>query len=219
VEHRRGLSMGLLLVVGSMLTQGCASFQGGAPSENGPTLASAEPSDLRLGMEMFVDARPEDERSVIDSSAVRITVPSEEVTAKFVDDLRSSQMLTAVDFPVQSTEDHLIMKGEIRQFYWTFTTNPMLFMPIVNLSTYTGVPVDYGKGVVDIYVQVINSRTSQVMAVYDKYSVKMRGYSLFDFKAREPGAILAQALSDASEQIQQAFLADLKQGRFSVAHR
>jgi hypothetical protein len=217
MEHRCGVYIGLLMLIGGLVAQGCATFQGIGSSANGPTLSNAQPGHLRLGMDLFVDARPEDERSVIDRSTVRITVPSEEVTTKFLDDLRSSQMLTSVDFPVQSTEDHLIMKGEIRQFYWTFTTNPILFLPIANLSTYLGVPVDYGKGVVDIYVQVIHSKTSQVMAEYDKYSIKTQGYSLSNFKAREPGAILTEALSDASKQLQEAFLADLKEGRFSMA--
>jgi hypothetical protein len=219
MTHRRGFALGLLIVLGGMLAHGCTTFQGIRPSDNGPTRASAVPRQLRLGMESFIDARPEDERSVIDRSAIRLPVPRGEVTAKLVEDLRASQMFTDVDFPVPSAHDHLIMKGEIRQFSWQFTTNPLLLIPIVNLSTFVGVPVEYEQGVVHLSVQVLNAKTSEVMAVYDTCSVKTASYVVYDFKAREPGATLADALSDASQHIQAAVLMDLKAGRFAVARQ
>ncbi len=88
---------GLIIVCLTVLfLQGCATLNGSVPFKYVPSLASAEPTDLHVGMEKFVDKRPQEDFKCTKS----IADVDEKVTAKFLEDFRSSQIFTTVDFPV-----------------------------------------------------------------------------------------------------------------------
>lgn len=193
----------------AVLLQGCATLVGSVPFRYVPSLAGGEPIPLRLGMERLVDKRPDGDRSATDS----ITDVDEKVTAKLLEDFRTSQIFTAVDFPVRRDTDDLILKGEIKRFYWKLTPNPIVFIPIINLVIYFGVPVNDLEGIANLRVQLVSSKTGKVVAEYDKSSTRTASFSIYNMKAGEAGSELADAFRDVVKQIKDAILVDAKAGR------
>jgi hypothetical protein len=187
-------------------------LNGSVPFRYVPSLSTTEPIDARLGMERFADKRPADDRSATDN----ITDVDEKVTAKLPEDFRSSQLFAGVDFPAQPAKDELIMKGELRRFYWKLSPSPIAFIPIVNLLVYFGIPVHFMEGVAALNVQLLSPRTGQVLVEYKKSSTRENSMNIYNFKAGEAGAELADALRDVAKQIKDAVAADARAGRLTV---
>ena len=196
----------------ALLLQGCATLVGSVPFKYVPSLAGGEPLNVRLGMEKLVDKRPDGDRSATES----ITDVDEKVTAKLLEDFRSSQMFAAVDFPIQSDKDDLILKGEIKRFYWKLTPSPIIFIPLINLLIYFGIPIHDAEGIANVHVQLVSSKTGKVLAEYDKTSTRTATFTLYNLKAGEAGSELADAFRDVAKQIKDAVLADGKAGRLSA---
>lgn len=214
MQKRWRLSIVLTLFFTGFLFQGCATLNGTVPFKYVPSLPSREPINLRLGMEKLVDIRPEDDRSATES----IADVDEKVTAKLLEDFRSSQIFATIGFPAQREKDDLIMKGEIKRFYWKMTPSPIIFIPLVNIFIYFGVPVYNIEGVANLHVQLVSSKTGQIIAEYDKNSTKMESYTIYSFKAGEAGAELAEAFRDVSKQIKEAIFSDENRGHLSALH-
>lgn len=205
----RELALALAL---ALLLQGCATLVGTVPFKYVPSLATGEPFSLRLGMEKLADKRPDGDRSATES----IPDVDEKVTAKLLEDFRSSQMFASVDFPLQSDKDDLVLKGEIKRFYWKLTPSPIVFIPIINLLIYFGVPVHDAEGVAQLSVQLASSKTGKIVAEYDKNSTRTATFTIYNFKAGEAGSELADAFRDVAKQIKDAILADARAGRLTV---
>ena len=212
MHNRVGLRPLALVVSLALLLQGCATLVGTVPFKYVPSLASGEPVSLRLGMEKLVDKRPDGDRSATES----IPDVDEKVTAKLLEDFRSSQMFTMVDFPIQGDKDDLILKGEIKRFYWKLTPSPIVFIPIINLLIYFGIPVHEAEGVATLRVQLVSAKTGQTMAEYEKTSTRTATFSIYNLKAGEAGSELADAFRDVAKQIKDAIVADGKAGRLAV---
>jgi len=212
MENHWKLSVILIVFFVFLLLQGCATLNSSVPFKYIPSLPTTETIDLRLGMEKLVDIRPEKDRSATKS----IADVDEKVTAKLLEDFRSSQIFTTVDYPIQKEKDDLILKGEIKRFYWKTSISPIAFIPIINLAIYFGAPMYNVEGVAHFHFQLINAKTENVVAEYDKMAIKKETYSLYNFKAGEAGAELAEAFRDVSKQIKEAILSDIKRGRIPV---
>lgn len=199
----------MIFCFAGILLQGCATLNGSVPFKYVPSLATGEPSNLRVGMEKFVDKRPDDDRSATES----INDVDEKVTAKLLEDFRSSQIFTAIDLPVQRENDDLIMQGEIKRFYWKLKPSPIVFIPFISIAVYFGAPTYYVDGIAKLDVRFVNPKTGEVVASYDKSSTKAETYSIYSFKAGEAGAELAESFRDVSKQIKEAIFSDIKAGR------
>jgi hypothetical protein len=193
----------------AVLIQGCATLNGTVPFKYVPSLATGEPSNLRLGMEKLDDKRPDDDRLATKT----IDDVDEKVTAKLLEDFRSSQMFSVIDFPIQKDKDDLIMKGEIRRFYWELHPIPIVFIPFINILLAFDIPTYYADGTTELNVKLVSSNTGKVLAEYDKTSTKTETYSLYNFKDGEEGAELAEAFREVSKQLKEAILSDIKAGR------
>ncbi len=211
--HNRSRLRALASVLSlALLLQGCATLVGSVPFKYVPSLAGGEPLNVRLGMEKLVDKRPDEDRSATES----ITDVDEKVTAKILEDFRSSQMFAAVDFPIQGDKDDLVLKGEIKRFYWKLTPSPIVFIPIINLLIYFGIPINEAEGVASLRVQLVRAKTGQPIAEYEKSSTRTATYTLYNLKAGEVGSELADAFRDVAKQIKDAILADGKAGRLAM---
>ncbi len=160
-------------------------------------------------MEKLSDKRPEGDRSATES----ISDLDEKVTAKLLEDFRSSQLFAAVDFPIQGDKDDLVLKGEIKRFYWKLTPNPIVFIPLI---PYFGIPIYEAEGVATLRVQLVRTKTGQTIGEYEKSSTRTATYTLYNSKAGEEGSELADAFRDVAKQIKDAILADGKAGRLGA---
>ncbi len=212
MHNRLRLRLPTIAVSMALLLQGCATLVGTVPFKYVPSLATGEPFSLRMGMEKLVDQRPDGDRSATES----IPDVDEKVTAKLLEDLRSSQMFTAVDFPTQGDKDELILKGEIKRFYWKLTPSPIVFIPLINLLIYFGIPIHEAEGVATLRVQLVRTKTGQPIAEYEKSSTRTATYTLYNLKAGEVGSELADAFRDVAKQIKDSIVADGKAGRLAV---
>jgi len=125
-------------------------------------------------------------------------------------------MFTAVDFPTQGDKDELILKGEIKRFYWKLTPSPIVFIPLINLLIYFGIPIHEAEGVATLRVQLVRTKTGQPIAEYEKSSTRTATYTLYNLKAGEVGSELADAFRDVAKQIKDSIVADGKAGRLAV---
>jgi hypothetical protein len=174
-----------------------------------------ESTNLRVGMEKFVDKRPDKDRSATKS----IADVDEKVTATLFEDFRRSQIFAAIDFPVQKEKDDLIMNGEIRRFYWKLSRNPIQFIPPINLLIFFAIPMYYVDGLVELQVCLVSSKTGETVAEYVKNSTRSNSYSLYtmdNFDFNVVGVELGEAFADVSKQIQEAIILDIRGGRLKM---
>lgn len=192
-----------------ILLAGCATLKGSTPFRYVPSLAVGEPVGLSVGVQKLEDKRPDDDRSVTQG----IVDVDEKVTAKVSEDLRASQVFKALDFPIRREKNEVILKGEIKRFYWKLSPNPIALIPVANLIVYFGVPVNRLEGIASLRVQLVNSRTGLTIAEYEKTSTRTERSTLYTFKAGEAGSELAEAFRDVMKLIKDAIASDAKAGR------
>ena len=137
----RGSTAGIRYIVflTAFLLQGCYTLNGTVPFKYVPSLSSGDSIEMRAGMERLADKRPSDDKS----STENIDDVSDKVTAKLLEDFRASQLFTGLDLPPQKGKNDLILRGDIKRFYWKATPSPIAFIPIVNLAAYFGAPVTF----------------------------------------------------------------------------
>lgn len=230
IQNRIGLIFVLFVLFLCVLIQGCAitlhrSFTN-MPFDYVPSPPSNETISARIGMEKLIDKRPKSDRS----ATKRIVDIDEKVTAKLLEDFRSSKVFLDVDYPVQNEKDVLIMRGEIRHFYWKDAPTNIGAIPVVGFSTWFGAPVGNISAVVNLYVQLINLKTGQVVAEYDKIAERKKAYNLYNYGKQHgvhktddgtkvyygQGTELTEAFWEVSKQIKESIISDYKQGRLII---
>ncbi len=68
----------------------------------------------------------------------------------------------------------------------------------------------------ELQVHLVNPKTGATIAEYSKTSTKSESYSIYNFKAGEAGAELAEAFRDVSKQVKEAMVSDIKAGRIKM---
>ncbi len=194
------------------LVSGCSTLNGSVPFRYVPSLSTMQQNDTVIGMDKFVDSRPADDQEVTKA----IPDIDEKVTSKVLEDFRSSEMFARVDFPAHGNKDDLILKGEIKRFYWKTKHNPIKFIPVVNLLLLLGITSYNIEAVVDLKVQVLDAKTGKVLSEYDKTSTKTDSATLYDNKSGESGAELAEAFRDVVKQIKDGIAGDIKNGKIRI---
>ena len=179
----------------------CASLNGEVPFRYTPSLPTAQPVPLTAGMAIFEDQRPEDQRKKMKS----IADVDEKVTAKFLDDVRTSGVFTQVNFPPTGQED-LQLRPRITSFVWRAKPSPILYIPIVQLSMYFGVPMYTIEATAAFEVDAVDA--SGVIKTYAGEFTQVTKQSLYNSTAGEMGAELADAFRAASKQIKDEMMRD-----------
>lgn len=206
---RRAIVVSILATLG--LT-GCATLNGSVPFKYVPTLASGEPIPQRIGMEKLTDTRPADDKSATSD----LPDVDEKVTSKLLEDFRASQLFERIDFPARAGDDGLLMQGQITRFYWKYTTSPVIWIPVVQFAMYFGAPVAFMEGTAALSVQIVERKTGRVIGKYEKSSTREASSSLYNAKAGEFGAELADAFRDVVKQLKDAIGADARAGKFGL---
>lgn len=195
-----------------LLVSGCSTLNGSVPFRYVPSLSTIPQNDAVIGMDKFVDSRPADDQEVTKA----IPDIDEKVTSKVLEDFRSSGMFARVDFPARCDKDDLILKGDIKRFYWKTKHNPIKFIPVVNLLLLLGITSYNIEAVVNLKVQVLDARTGAVLSEYDKTSTKTDSATLYDNKSGESGAELAEAFREVVKQIKDGIAGDIKNGKIGI---
>ncbi len=195
----------------AFLLQGCYTLNGTVPFKYVPSLSSGDSIEMRAGMERLADKRPSNDKS----STENIDDVSDKVTAKLLEDFRASQLFTGLDLPPQKGKNDLILRGDIKRFYWKATPSPIAFIPIVNLAAYFGAPVTFIEAVVAIQLEVVSTKSGQVVATYERTATREDSYTIYRRTAGEAGAELAEAFRDVAKQLKESIVADAKAERFS----
>ena len=118
---RRGILLFLIL----LFVSGCTTLNGSSPFHYVPSLNTTQQNNATLGIEKFEDVRPEGDKL----ATKNIPDLSEKVTAKVLEDFRSSKLFSDIDFPPHHKKDDFILKGDIKRFYWKTKHNPIKFYP------------------------------------------------------------------------------------------
>jgi hypothetical protein len=201
-----------LTMLTALLLTGCATLNGSVPFKYVPSLATGQPIERVLGMERLTDARPEGDKS----STSDITDVAEKVTAKLLEDFRAAQLFERVDFPVRPGNGALIMRGQIVRFYWKYSTSPIMFIPIVSLASYFGAPVAYLEGIAALRVEITDATTGRTLGTYEKSSTREASSTIYNVKAGEFGAELADAFREVAKQLKDAIAADAQAGKLTA---
>jgi hypothetical protein len=194
------------------LVSGCSTLNGSVPFRYVPSLSTIQQNNAVLGMEKFVDSRPAEDKEITKG----IPDIDEKVTAKVLEDFRSTGMFAGVDFPARRDKDDLIVKGEIKRFYWKTKHNPIKFIPIIQLLLLLGITSYNIEAVVELKVQILDARTGAVLSEYDRTSTKTDSATLYDIKSGESGSELAEAFREVVKQIKDGMAGDIKNGKLGI---
>jgi hypothetical protein len=169
-----------LMLVGlipfALFLYGCSiTLNSNVPFQYTPSLISSEGMPYRLGVEKLQDKRPNDDRETTEN----IKDVDEKITVKLIDDLRSSQLFSSVQFPVNKNRDDFVLQGELRRFSWKASTNTIVWIPIINFAIYFGAPIISVDSSVQLHVQLIDAKTSTVVGDYTKSAEQEKSYSLY----------------------------------------
>lgn len=199
-----------LLVLFSTLLLGCVQLHKSVPFRHVPSLPTTEQSPYRLGMMKLIDVRPPKDLVATDI----IPDVDERVTAALLEEFRVSRMFAEVDFPASQSKEDLILKGEVKRFYWQASTKPIAYVPLVNVAILLGLDMYELEGLVTLHVQLVDAKTDQVVANYEKTSTRTGSasfyYSMMDYQY---GAELSDALRDVTKQIKEDMAADLQSAK------
>jgi hypothetical protein len=195
------------------LVSGCSTLNGSVPFRYVPSLNTMQQNDAVIGMDKFADSRPADDKEVTKA----IPDIDEKVTSKVLEDFRSSGMFARVDFPPRRDKDDLVIKGEIKRFYWKTNHNPIKFIPIIGqVLLLLGITSYNIEAVVELDVQILDARTGAVLSEYDKTSTKTDSATLYDNKSGESGAELAEAFREVVKQVKDGIAVDIQNGKIGI---
>ena len=113
------------------------------------------------------------------------------------------------------------MSGEIKRFYWKWSGNLIKFIPPINVLIFFGYPTYRAEGIAEIYVRLVSSKTGRVLAEYSKIATRTKSYSIYNEDKADyyNGQELNVAFGDVSEQIREAIVSDIEEGRLKMLRR
>ena len=208
---RKKSSCCLLLLILIPLS-GCSMLNGSVPFRYVPSLNTVPRTGAVLGMEKFVDSRPAGDREATDY----IPDIDEKITAKVLDDLQSSRIFADIEIPARREADDLILKGEIKRFYWKTTHNPVKFIPFVNMLMLLGIPSEHVEAVTELKITLTDAKTNAVVGKYDKIATRTDRATMYTTRFGESGAELAETFREVMKQIKGDFAADIRTGKIRL---
>lgn len=202
---RQSITTLTLFLIGVGLSGCSITLNSNVPFLYQPSLPVADATSYRLGVEKFQDKRPVEDRETTEE----IRDLDEKVTVKLLEDLRGSNLFASVKFPPKTDRDEMVLRGEIKRFSWKVSTSPLIWIPILNMLIYLGAPIYDIEAVAQLQVSLSDGKTGKVLAEYTKFAQRENSYSLYNMKAGEAGAELADAFRDVMKQMKEGMLADL----------
>jgi len=92
------------------------------------------------------------------------------------------------------------------------STSPLQYIPFLNLLLFFGIPAGDLQGDAQIVITATDS-SGNVLGVYDKSASKNSTFNIYQGKAGEMGAELADAFRDVMKEIKDAVYADAQAGK------
>jgi hypothetical protein len=172
-----------------------------------PALLPEGTIPLRAQLEPLGDTRPESEKRALRA----VTNISEQVTAVLLKDFRSAKLFEQLDMLGESHEpSDILLRGELVSFTWRSRDHVRSYLPPFLLMAFFGYPVGSNVGHVTIRLEVINAKTQQRLARYDKSDKTEAPYTAYNqVTYRESGGQeLGEALRVVLESLKDALLAD-----------
>jgi len=193
--------LGYLLIIGVTILcfSGCASLNGSVPFNYQPSLlASTETINKTAGMELLIDQRPEKDEAYTKS----IKDVSEKVTSKLIEDFEQSRLFENIHFS-QEVGDDFIIEGVVNRFMWKMYATPISYIPLINLVIYFGVPCSESYGIAEITLIVKDARSGKILGTFKSESKVTDVYTLYNVKAGEAGAELAEAFRNVAKDLKE----------------
>ncbi len=195
-----------LCLAGLTLTAtGCASLNSSVPFQYQPSLSAGKTVQKSAGFNLLEDLRPEADRSYTKS----IKDVSEKITAKLIEDFQRSKVFQDIHYPITANDD-LIIDGKVSRFMWKFYAEPILYIPYVNIITLFGIPTYKAYGVTEIELELKDRSTGQMIGNVSANSRVENSYNIYNFKAGEAGAELAESFRDVAKKLKEGVIQKLK---------
>ncbi len=186
---------------------GCASLKGNVPFGYQPSLVSTSRTiDKSVGINILVDRRPEKDGKYTKN----IKDVSEKVTSKFIEDITSSNIFNAINYPA-SQDDDITINGTLDRFKWKLYAKPITYIPYIGLiAMIVGVETTEAYGIAGITIEVKDNKTGTVITTISKNSEIHTSYNAYNFQAGEAGSELAEALRAVVKEIKSELLTNIK---------
>jgi hypothetical protein len=229
-----------LLISLVVILSGCMTLNGPLAYRYVPPLSNTPPLPFRLSIEKFRDGRPaltpaappsatagaEPEPSGAArpeplsgsgdrESTQRIEPVDAQVTMALLEDFRVSRFFESVDSAGSRPSSTLVMRGTIWRFTWSERPSPILYIPVINLLTLFGIPIEYTSATVSFQIELVDPRTEKMLTEYDLTEQIDDTFTLYD-QSVEAGAELATALRSVSQQLKAYIRSDYESGKFST---
>jgi len=181
---------------------GCASLNGNVPFQYQPSLNSSEKKiDSSVGLNLLTDARPDKDKQYTKS----INDVPEKITAKFLDDFKASGMFTDIHYPARPGDD-VVINGTVDRFKWKLYIQGWVYIPYVGLALeLVGVPCVKAYGTAAVALQIKDNKTGAVLGELLEETETISEYTLYNQKAGEAGAELAESLRTVAKKLKEGF--------------
>jgi hypothetical protein len=120
--------------------------------------------------------------------------------------LRNLELFDEINSPANA-DDVIVISGEIRKFNWESYNTIISYVPGLNVLPFFGLPSTRSYGVVEIYLEIKNNKTGEVILEIDEFYGKNRTYSMYSFKAEKANEELAYCFDVVLNKIKEKILA------------
>lgn len=165
----------VMAIVLIFLLLGCAAMPKSTSLFHHVPLLPRGTVDVKAGFDAFDDKRPQKEKKMMKN----IPDLAEQVSSVVCRDFRDAELFDSIQMGYTKDEVDIIVRGEIRSFFWKSGYSATTFIPYVNLIHLIGIPCGSNKGGVELYVELVNAKTGERIAAYNESSNSKKAYSVY----------------------------------------
>jgi hypothetical protein len=165
----------LIAIFSIAFLSGCAALPKSSVLFQHTPLLPKGTVEVKVGMDYLDDKRPDKEKKKMS----HISDLSEQVTSVVCRDFRDAELFKSIKLGYNPDEVDIIIRGELRSFFWESGYSPTTFMPYLQFIHIFGVPAGTNKGRVEIYLQLVNAKTGEIISSYDEATDSKKSFSIY----------------------------------------
>ena len=204
----------IMILVGflSLLLASCAALPKGSILFQHTPLIPKGKIAANVGMEPLQDKLPESDRN----SLKTIENVSEQVSYLVCKDFQDAGLFKSIKLDYNPNEVDIVLKGELRSFYWRSGVTPTLFLPLIQIIHLLGVPAGKNTGKAEIYLELVNAKTGQTISSYDESSESRKSFTIYQWTSARTsgGEETSYALREVIDRLRDDILRD--KGKIAV---
>lgn len=199
----------ILIFIGVIIT-GCAALPKSSVLFQHTPILPQGTVQVKAGMEKFVDKRSEKEKKCLKN----ITDIADQITSVFCRDFRDAELFESVKLGYDPEAVDVIIKGEIKSFFWKSGHSATAYIPYINLIHLLGVPSGENKGRVEIVLELVNANTGEIISKYSEATDSKKFFTIYQYTSHRGSG--GEETSDAFRMIVDLLVKDIVADRKKI---